>query len=71
MSNVSKLDALLHKTHIQVIKVAHQMWRDHPFSQRISSFPLKGKLKDIVPFPNKMSNDSNDSVINSGVGYCP
>ena len=40
-----KLDALLHKTHIKVLwcnmctsislsKIAHQMWRDHPFSQR-------------------------------------
>ena len=40
-----KLDALLHKTRIKVLrldictsmilsKIAHQMWRDHPFSQR-------------------------------------
>ena len=40
-----KLDALLHKTHIKVLwcnmctsislsKIAHQVWRDHPFSQR-------------------------------------
>ena len=52
MSGHSKLDTLLHKTHIQVLavlryqgltcadkllslsKIAHQMWRDHPFSQR-------------------------------------
>ena len=49
MSDFSKLDALLHKTHIKVLlllrhqgskcvdplsKIAHQMWRDHPFSQR-------------------------------------
>ena len=43
--HLSKL-ALLHKTHIKVLrldmctfmislsKIAHQMWRDHPFSQR-------------------------------------
>ena len=43
---VSKLDALLHKTHIKVLwlnmctsmislsKIAHQMWQDCPFSQR-------------------------------------
>ena len=52
VSGHSKLDTLLHKTHIQVpvvlryqgltcvdpllslSKIAHQMWRDHPFSQR-------------------------------------
>ena len=48
-SDGSKLDALLHKTHIKVLlvqrlgmcrsilslsKIAHQMWSDHPFSQR-------------------------------------
>ena len=52
VSDLSKLDALLHKTHIKVFsgtkvprpgmcksvlslsKIAHQMWCDHPFSQR-------------------------------------
>ena len=48
VSDLSKLDALLHKTHIRVkeprlnmcrsilsfCKIAHQMWHDHPFSQR-------------------------------------
>ena len=45
-SDLSKLDALLHKTCIKVLsfdicasmmslsKIAHQMWRDHPFSHR-------------------------------------
>ena len=45
MSELSKLDALLHKTCIKVLrldmctsmislsKIAHQMWRDHPFSR--------------------------------------
>ena len=46
LSEFSKLDALLHKTCTKVLrldmcismisssKIAHQMWRDHPFSQR-------------------------------------
>ena len=40
MSNLGQLDALMHKTHIKVLhilslsKIAHQMWHDHPFSQR-------------------------------------
>ena len=46
MSELSKFDILLHKTHIKVLridmckslillsKMAHQMWGDHPFSQR-------------------------------------
>ena len=46
VSDLSKLDALLHKTCIRVLrldmctsrislsKIAHQMWHDHPFSQR-------------------------------------
>ena len=45
-SGLSKLNSLLHKTCIEVLrlymctfmisltKIAHQMWRDHPFSQR-------------------------------------
>ena len=39
VSDFSKLDAFSHKTHITVSiislgKIAHQMWRDHPFTQR-------------------------------------
>ena len=46
MSDLSKLDTLFHKTYIKVLrvdicrslislsKIAHQMWHDHPFSQR-------------------------------------
>ena len=49
VSNHSKLDTLLHKTHIKVLlvlryqgstcvgplsKIAHQMWHSYPFSQR-------------------------------------
>ena len=52
VSGLSKLDTLLHKTHIKVLlalryqcstcvhpllslsKIAHQMWRNHPFSHR-------------------------------------
>ena len=49
MSVLGKPDALLHKTYIKVLlvprpdmcrsmlslsKIAHQMWRHHPFSQR-------------------------------------
>ena len=46
MSDLSKLDALLHKTPIKVLwldmctsmisltKIAHQMWHNHPLSQR-------------------------------------
>ena len=48
VSDLSKLDVLLHETYIKVLlelryigrsilslgKIAHQMWRDHPFSQR-------------------------------------
>ena len=39
VSDLSKLDALSHETHIKVSmislnKIAHQMWRHHPFSQR-------------------------------------
>ena len=46
MSELGKFDILLHKTHIKVLridmcksliflsKMAHQMWGDHPFSQR-------------------------------------
>ena len=49
MSDFSKLDALLYKTHIKVThikdmcrsiilnKIALLVWRDHPFSQRKSS----------------------------------
>ena len=45
-SDLNKLVKLLHKTHIKVLrldmcrsiisltKITHQMWRDHPFSQR-------------------------------------
>ena len=44
VSDLSKIDILLHKTHIKALrldmctfislsKIAHQMWRDHPFSQ--------------------------------------
>ena len=49
VSDLSKLEALLHKTHIKILlvprfdmcgsiislsKIAHQMWRDHLFGQR-------------------------------------
>ena len=38
MSDLRKLDTLLYKKHLKVLryqgKIAHQMWRDHPFSQR-------------------------------------
>ena len=46
MSELSKPDALLHKAYIKVLrldmcasmislnKIAHQLWRDNPFSQR-------------------------------------
>ena len=46
VSNLSKLDALLHKTYIKVLrfdmctsmislsKIARQVWCDHPFGQR-------------------------------------
>ena len=46
MSDLSKLDTLLHKTNLKVVrpdmcrsiillsKITHQMWRDHTFCQR-------------------------------------
>ena len=49
MSDLGRPDSFLHKTHVKVLlvprldmcrsilllsKIAHQMWHDHPFSQR-------------------------------------
>ena len=83
LADLGKLDALLHKTHpsgteiprlemsrsiLSLSKIAHQMWCDHPFSQRNKTTERTGGVEETEKWEMGFGQNFKKGVGNIGVG---